>query len=84
MEDNFWREEIAATKAVLKYCPDEIRKFATRHIGMFVINDYKADELAAWDEMIASNPIVQWLIYYTYSPNAVELRNPFIREMIFF
>jgi ribosomal protein L37AE/L43A len=67
------------TKRFLELCSPEVHDYVTTQVGLYIkahpTSPLTKERQDRWDRFIASDPILQRVIYYTYSPaDAIELR----------
>jgi hypothetical protein len=80
MDDiEYWSNEFEKTKRFLELCSPEVHDYVTRQVGLYIkahpSSPLTKERQDLWDQFIASNPILQRVIYYTYSPvDAIGLR----------
>jgi hypothetical protein len=80
MEDaEFWEKQFETTQGILGPCPPEIHKHVGEKIRPYATK-FSPQERNLWERFVSSHPILQRLIYYTYSPpEAIEFRNEMLR-----
>jgi hypothetical protein len=79
-DTEYWNNEFEKTKRFLELCSPEVHDYVTRQVGLYIkahpTSPPTKERQDRWDRFIASNPILQRVIYYTYSPaEAIDLRN---------
>jgi hypothetical protein len=81
MDDiEYWSNEFEKTKRFLELCSPEVHAHVREQLDLYLKNHPSftptVEKQKIWDRYIISNPILQRVIYYTYSPaGAIEIRN---------
>jgi hypothetical protein len=85
MDDiEYWNNEFETTKNFLGLCSPEVDHHVRTQLSIYLNNHPSfsptIEKQRLWDQFIMSNPILQRVIYYTYSPaEAIEIRNNMLR-----
>jgi len=78
-ENEYWKCQFEATEEFCRLCPPDVQKRVVNQVSYNLKShpDYSftSQDKYLWDRLIASNPILERVIYYTFiPPERIDIR----------